>query len=115
MMRNLSAAILSVACICIAAPSFADGSVAETHRFYVVHGAKLYVQTYGSGPPIVFLHGGVVFFDNSFAKQRDYFASSREVIGIDQSGAQAQRWPRMLPSESGRPVRLGSGTSPQDR
>ena len=34
-------------------------------------GARLYVQTYGDGPPIVFLHGGLHFFDNTFAKQRD--------------------------------------------
>ena len=32
----------------------------------------------------------------------------------DQSGDQAQRGPRVLPSESGRRVRLGSRSSPQD-
>jgi pimeloyl-ACP methyl ester carboxylesterase len=46
----------------------------------------LYVQIYGHGAPIVFLHGGMAFFDNSFAKQRDYFATYRTVIGIDQRG-----------------------------
>jgi pimeloyl-ACP methyl ester carboxylesterase len=59
---------------------------AGTHRFYEVRGAKLYTQTYGHGAPIIFLHGGTVFFDNSFAKQRDYFATYRTVIGIDQRG-----------------------------
>jgi pimeloyl-ACP methyl ester carboxylesterase len=57
-----------------------------TQRYYEVRGAKLYTQIYGHGLPIVFLHGGMVFFDNSFAKQRDYFSSFRTVIGIDQRG-----------------------------
>jgi pimeloyl-ACP methyl ester carboxylesterase len=57
-----------------------------TQRYIEVRGAKLYTQIYGHGPPIVFLHGGMAFFDNSFAKQRDYFATYRTVIGIDQRG-----------------------------
>jgi pimeloyl-ACP methyl ester carboxylesterase len=57
-----------------------------THRFYEVRDAKLYTEIYGHGAPIVFLHGGMVFFDNSFEKQRDYFASYRTVVGIDQRG-----------------------------
>ena len=33
----------------------------------------------------------------------------------DQSGDQPRRWPSRLPGESGRSVRLGSRSSPQDR
>jgi pimeloyl-ACP methyl ester carboxylesterase len=40
----------------------------------------------GSGPPVLFLHGDLVFFDNNFARQRDYFAAFRTVIGIDHQG-----------------------------
>jgi alpha-beta hydrolase superfamily lysophospholipase len=65
--------------------AYPDGTTG-TDRFYEVRGAKLYVQIYGHGAPIVFLHGGMAFFDNSFAKQRDYFATYRTVIGIDQRG-----------------------------
>ena len=65
--------------------SYADG-VGGTQRYLEVRGAKLYTQIYGRGPPIVFLHGGMAFFDNSFAKQRDYFATYRTVVGIDQRG-----------------------------
>ncbi len=57
-----------------------------TQRYYEVRGAKLYTQIYGRGSPILFLHGGMAYFDNSFAKQRDYFSSFRTVIGIDQRG-----------------------------
>jgi pimeloyl-ACP methyl ester carboxylesterase len=35
---------------------------------------------------VVFLHGGLHHFDNSFSKQRDEFAVSHTVIGIDQRG-----------------------------
>lgn len=55
-------------------------------QFIEVRGSRLYTETIGSGPPIVFLHGGILFFDNAFAKQRDYFASFRKVIGIDRRG-----------------------------
>lgn len=55
-------------------------------RFVEVRGAKLHVQVAGRGPPVVFLHGGLHFFDNTFARQRDAFAASYTVIGIDQRG-----------------------------
>ena len=55
-------------------------------RFVEVRGNKLHVETMGSGPPILFLHGGVVFFANNFPAQRDYFASLRKVIGVDRRG-----------------------------
>ena len=60
--------------------------ITGTNRHFEVRGAKLYTQMYGHGAPVIFLHGGTVFFDNSFANQRDYFASYRTVIGIDQRG-----------------------------
>jgi len=63
-----------------------SGDTSGTHRYYEIRGAKLYTQAYGHGAPIIFLHGGTVFFDNSFANQRDYFATYRTVIGIDQRG-----------------------------
>lgn len=59
---------------------------AATSRYYDVRGARLYVQKLGSGAPIVFLHGGIRYFETNFARQRDYFASSRTVIGIDRRG-----------------------------
>lgn len=58
------------------------------HRqeYVEVRGSRLYVQISGNGRPVVFLHGGLHHFDNSFAKQRDEFALSRTLIGIDQRG-----------------------------
>jgi pimeloyl-ACP methyl ester carboxylesterase len=57
-----------------------------TRSYRDVRGAKVYVETFGTGAPLVFLHGGLVFFDNNFAQQRDYFASFRKVIGFDRRG-----------------------------
>ena len=78
--------ILAAAWAGAVAPARADEAVAATHRFYEVGGARLYVETFGAGPPLVFLHGGLHFFDNSFRAQREPFAAFRKVIGIDQRG-----------------------------
>ena len=80
-----AAAILAVVPVLAPMATSAD-STGSTQRYYEVRGAKLYTQIYGRGRPIVFLHGGMAFFDNSFARQRDYFSTFRTVIGIDQRG-----------------------------
>ena len=56
------------------------------HDYYSVNGARLYVESTGHGSPVLFLHGGLMFFDNAYDKQRDYFAATHQVIGIDQRG-----------------------------
>jgi pimeloyl-ACP methyl ester carboxylesterase len=56
------------------------------HEYYEINGAKLYIESVGKGPPVLSLHGGLMFFDNAYAKQRDYFAAHHRVIGIDQRG-----------------------------
>ena len=83
---NIVAGAILAAVAALAAPAAIAESSNGTQRYYEVRGAKLYTQIYGHGPPIVFLHGGMVFFDNSFARQRDYFSAFRTVIGIDQRG-----------------------------
>jgi pimeloyl-ACP methyl ester carboxylesterase/uncharacterized SAM-binding protein YcdF (DUF218 family) len=55
-------------------------------RYFDVGGARIYAETQGHGPPVLFLHGGLMYFDNSFAQQRAYFAPMHTVIGIDQRG-----------------------------
>ena len=84
-MNVFKATLLVTVCMLACAGAYAD-SHAATQRFYEVAGAKLYTETLGHGPPLLFLHGGMLFFDNNFAKQRDYFAAYRTVIGIDQRG-----------------------------
>jgi len=84
--RKLAGLALAVACAGVTTTAHADGSAAATARYVDVRGSKIYVETFGSGAPVVFLHGGLRFFDTNFAKQRDYFASFRKVVGIDRSG-----------------------------
>jgi hypothetical protein len=84
-MNTFSGAILTAVFALAPAAAYPD-SPSGTQRYVEVRGAKLYTQIYGRGLPIVFLHGGMAFFDNSFAKQRDYFATYRTVVGIDQRG-----------------------------
>jgi len=68
------------------AGSAATDTLAQGHQFVEAGGARLYVQVWGSGRPVVFLHGGLHHFDNSFGKQREEFARSHMVVGIDQRG-----------------------------
>jgi len=75
--------LASIAVVVLA--SLATLAGAESH-FVEVRGNKLHVETVGAGPPVLFLHGGVVFFANNFAAQRDYFSSFRKVIGVDRRG-----------------------------
>jgi pimeloyl-ACP methyl ester carboxylesterase len=64
----------------------ANATEVDGARLMEVHGVKLYAEVSGSGPPLVFLHGGLSYFDSSFAKQKAYFSAFRTVIGIDQRG-----------------------------
>jgi pimeloyl-ACP methyl ester carboxylesterase len=69
----------------LSVPAFAESN-GRAHEYYSVNGARLYVESVGRGPPMLFLHGGLMFFDSAYAKQRDYFAAQHLVIGIDQRG-----------------------------
>lgn len=85
-MRRFFLVFVAAASAIAAAPAFPAEAAPAARRLVEVRGAKFYVETFGSGAPIVFLHGGAHFFDNSFQLQRDYFASYRQVVGIDQRG-----------------------------
>jgi pimeloyl-ACP methyl ester carboxylesterase len=84
-MYRLIGALLSffIAVTCIQA--YADEQNVS-HEMFPVNGTKLYTESTGHGPPLLFLHGGLMFFDNAYPKQRDYFAAHHRVIGIDQRG-----------------------------
>ena len=86
MSRIFSTGVVA-ALICVALPTNGAEPNAAGGRFVETNGSKLWVEMFGSGGvPIVFLHGGLHHFDNNFARQREDFASSRKVVGIDQRG-----------------------------
>jgi pimeloyl-ACP methyl ester carboxylesterase len=84
-LKRLFAAVLLVLANTAAA---AANSVTQpgTGQLYHVNGIQMYVEMSGSGPPLLFLHGGLSDFDASFAAQKAYFATFRTVIGVDQRG-----------------------------
>ncbi len=85
-MRLFSSLALAVALLAPAWSATSAETAPHTAAYLDVGGSKIYVETFGSGPPLLFLHGGLLYFDNSFARQRDYFAATRKVIGIDRPG-----------------------------
>jgi pimeloyl-ACP methyl ester carboxylesterase len=88
-MRKILAAVLLVAVTaCTSTPRETAQASTSTDiaRVYEIGNVRLYTETLGKGPPILFLHGGLHFFDNSFANQKEYFAAFRTVIGVDQRG-----------------------------
>jgi pimeloyl-ACP methyl ester carboxylesterase len=50
----------------VGVPLFAQTN-GGTHEYRSVNGARLYVESFGHGTPLVFLHGGLMFFDNAYA------------------------------------------------
>lgn len=85
---RVKATVLSLLTILTGLASPARSAGTDSARLYSVpgDGAKLYVEVSGQGPPIVFLHGGLSYYDRSFAAQKAYFSTFRTVIGIDQRG-----------------------------
>lgn len=75
-------AVVLMACAWVASAA----TPLESGVYRDIRNSRIYVETIGSGPPLLFLHGGLLYFDNSFAKQRDYFSSFRKVIGFDRPG-----------------------------
>ena len=58
------------------------GSNAQAGHFATVNGIKLYYETYGSGEPLILLHGNGGSI-NSFSKQIPFFEKYYRVIAID--------------------------------
>ncbi|MDB6084354.1 MAG: hypothetical protein JWN43_2235 [Gammaproteobacteria bacterium] len=51
-----------------------------------IHGHKLYYAVRGSGPTVVFLHGGGESGEHSFARQLDVFSERHHIVAPDQVG-----------------------------
>ena len=68
------------------AQSIQINSAVPKGQFAVINGQKIYYERYGSGRPLVLLHGGINSIQSSFKNQIEYFAAHREIIGIEQVG-----------------------------
>ncbi len=58
------------------------GNNAAAGKYYDVRGIKLYTETYGSGKPLLFIHGNGGSM-GSFANNIPYFAKKYKVIAVD--------------------------------
>jgi pimeloyl-ACP methyl ester carboxylesterase len=62
-------------------------SIAPTATGYAdVNGLHLYYETYGSGAPLVLLHGGMLTIDLNFATLIPTLAQTHTVIGVEMQG-----------------------------
>ena len=51
-----------------------------------IHGHKIYYAVRGSGPTLVFLHGGGDSGEHSFVRQLDVFSEHHHIVAPDQVG-----------------------------
>lgn len=58
------------------------GSNKEAGRYYDIRGFKMYCEVYGSGEPLLFIHGNGASI-NAFVKQIPYFSKRYKVIVAD--------------------------------
>jgi pimeloyl-ACP methyl ester carboxylesterase len=63
-------------------PNNKYGKNKEAGRYYDIRGFKMYVEVYGQGQPLLFIHGNGGSINN-FTKQIPYFAKNYKVIIAD--------------------------------
>jgi pimeloyl-ACP methyl ester carboxylesterase len=83
--RRFGRAALAVGMAWLSAATQAAAPVTEWNRARI-HGHRIYYATRGSGPTLVFLHGGGESGERSFARQLDVFAEHHHIVAPDQVG-----------------------------
>ena len=63
-------------------PAMKYGKNKEAGKYYNIRGFKMYVETYGTGQPLLFIHGNGGSINN-FVKQIPYFSKKYKVIVAD--------------------------------
>ena len=70
---------------CLATFAHAAAPVTEWNRTRI-HGHRIYYAMRGTGPTLVFLHGGGDSGEHSFVRQLDVFAEHHHIVAPDQVG-----------------------------
>ena len=86
--------LLLLACLPVATAHAAAQATQWTR--VSIHGHKIYYAVRGSGPNVVFLHGGGDSGEHSFARQLDVFSEHHHIVAPDQVLAQAQTLARQV-------------------
>ncbi len=79
-------ALLLLAMCCLLTVSGAHSAGAGAGHWAEVNGHRLYYERYGSGRPLVLLHGGGETIRSSFSEQLALFSKHHEVIAPEQVG-----------------------------
>jgi pimeloyl-ACP methyl ester carboxylesterase len=81
-------ALLALHPICASPDSPPTAAGAETTQWNkaAIHGHKIYYAVRGSGPTLVFLHGGGDSGEHSFVRQLDVFSEHHHIVAPDQVG-----------------------------
>jgi pimeloyl-ACP methyl ester carboxylesterase len=80
------AALLAFSLTCAQAdPLYEKGEITVWNAIKI-HGHKIYYAVRGSGPTLVFLHGGGDSGEHSFVRQLDVFAEHHHILAPDQVG-----------------------------
>jgi pimeloyl-ACP methyl ester carboxylesterase len=77
---------LHPACASPESPPTATGAQATQWNKAAIHGHKIYYAVRGSGPTLVFLHGGGDSGEHSFVRQLDVFSEHHHIVAPDQVG-----------------------------
>ncbi len=72
----------SIICLCCKSRKIAYGDNAEAGKYYNIRGIKMYCEIYGSGMPLLMIHGNGGSIE-SFANNIPYFSKRYKVIIAD--------------------------------
>jgi pimeloyl-ACP methyl ester carboxylesterase len=75
-------------CAVAAMALFSPRAMTEPTEWHstVIHGHRMFYATRGSGPTLVFLHGGGDSGEHSFVRQLDVFSEHHHIVAPDQVG-----------------------------
>jgi pimeloyl-ACP methyl ester carboxylesterase len=86
-MRNAAIlALLALGLTCAHADTVHDAAQPTQWNKAKIHGHRIYYAVRGSGPTLVFLHGGGDSGEHSFVRQLDLFSERYHIVAPDQVG-----------------------------
>ncbi len=80
------AVLLALGLICVRAETVRAADQSTQWHMASIHGHRIYYAMRGSGPTLVFLHGGGDSGEHSFARQLDVFSEHHHIVAPDQVG-----------------------------
>lgn len=78
--------LLALGQICARADTLREADQSTQWHKTNIHGHPIYFATRGSGPTLVFLHGGGDSGEHSFVRQLDVFSQHHHIVAPDQVG-----------------------------